>query len=81
MLGVSPVSTYVVPVGVASLMNTEHAVPWQRSTRYPVTPTLSVAGNQPTLICVPLTAVAVKVPGADGGSESCICVVALATFE
>ena len=45
-------------------------VPWQRSTRYPVTPTLSVDAVQLRLIWLPLTAVAVRVPGVLGGCVS-----------
>ena len=58
-----------------------HPVPWQRSTRYPVTPTLSVDAVQLRLIWVLLTAVAVRLPGALGGCVSGDGVVALAVFE
>ena len=51
------------------------------STRYPVTPTLSVAGAHESSTRVPLAAVAVNSPGADGGSTSGPGVVAADTFE
>ena len=55
--------------------------PWHRSIRYPVTPTLSLAGSQLRAICVPL-GVALSVPGAVGGVVSTTAeVVAVATFE
>ena len=47
-----------------------HPAPWQRSTRYPVTPTLSVDAVQLRLIWLPLTAVAVRFVGAVGGCVS-----------
>ena len=42
VLAVSPVSLKLVPLGVPTCANVVHPAPWQRSTRYPVTPTLSV---------------------------------------
>ena len=51
-------------------MKTEQPAPWQRSTRYPVTATLSVAAVQERLTCVGLAAVALKLDGAVGGVES-----------
>ena len=47
-----------------------HPAPWQRSTRYPVTPTLSVDAPQLRLIWLALAAVAVSAPGAVGGCVS-----------
>ena len=56
--------------------------PWHRSTRYPVTPTLSVDAVQLRLIWLPLAAVAVRFDGVLGGCESeADGVVALAVFE
>ena len=44
--------------------------PWQRSTRYSVTATLSVAAPQVRSIWVGPTGVRLSVPGAEGGSVS-----------
>ena len=56
--------------------------PWQRSTRYPVTPTLSVEAVQLRLIWVALAAVAVSPDGVDGGVVSGAAgVVAVAIAE
>src|SRR2546422_9134973 len=55
---------------------------WQRSTRYPVTPTLSVDAVQARLIWLADAAVAVRLDGAEGGVVSGGAgVTALATFE
>src|SRR3989449_10372472 len=55
---------------------------WQRSTRYPVTPTLSVDAVQARLIWLADAAVAVRLDGAVGGVVSGGAgVTALATFE
>src|SRR2546422_2208127 len=43
---------------------------WQRSTRYPVTPTLSVDAVQARLIWLADAAVAVRLDGAEGGVVS-----------
>src|SRR2546422_9890328 len=43
---------------------------WQRSTRYPVTPTLSVDAVQARLIWLAVAAVAVRLDGAEGGVVS-----------
>ena len=42
VLAESPVSLKVVPVGVPTCAKLVQPDPWHRSTRYPVTPTLSV---------------------------------------
>jgi hypothetical protein len=73
-----------VPPPVAPICaNEEQLAPLQRSTLYPVTPTLSVEAVHERLICVPLTAaVAFKFVGADGGVVSETAgVVAEAVFE
>jgi len=59
-----------VPVGVAICAKFEQPPPWQRSTLYPVTPTLSVEALQDRLICVVEAAVAAKLVGAVGGAVS-----------
>src|SRR5262249_26375629 len=48
----------------------EQPWPWQRSTKYSVTPTLSVEADQVRLICVNPTADAVKSAGAEGAVVS-----------
>lgn len=48
----------------------EQPAPEQRSTLYPVTPTLSVEAVQERLICVVDAAVTIKLPGAVGGVVS-----------
>ena len=69
-------------ISVPNFVNAVQPAPWHRSTRYPATPTLSVAAPHDRSISVPLTAAAVIVPGADGGSVSDVCnVVAVATPE
>ena len=55
--GVSPVSLYEVPVVVPICAKLLHPDPWQRSTKYPVTPTLSLDGAQDRLISVDVTEV------------------------
>jgi hypothetical protein len=47
-----------------------HPTPWQRSSRYAVTPTLSVEAVQERLICEDDTAVAERFRGAVGGVVS-----------
>ena len=47
-----------------------HPAPWHLSTRYPVTPTLSVEAVQVRLICAPLAAVATRFVGAVGACVS-----------
>jgi hypothetical protein len=80
--GVNPVSLNVVPVGVAICAKLAQAAPEQRSTLYPVTPTLSVEAVHARLICVVDAAVAVRFVGAVGGVVSGgVSVVALAVFE
>ena len=70
------------PVGfVDRVLASVQPAPWHRSTRYPATPTLSVAAPHERSISVPLTAAAVIVPGADGGSVSDVCGVAVAVPE
>ena len=57
-------------------------VPWHRSTRYPVTPTLSVAAFHDRSIWLVLTVVAVSPPGAAGAVVSGAAgVVAVAIVE
>ena len=78
----NPVSLNVVPVGVAICAKFAHAAPEQRSTLYPVTPTLSVEAVHDKLICVVEAAVAVRFVGAVGGVVSAAAgVVAEPTFE
>src|SRR5437762_2822806 len=67
---------YVGPAAVPTGAKLVHPAPWHRSTGYPVTPTLSIDAVQLRLIWLPLTAVAVSVPGAVGG---CVSGVAGAT--
>ena len=75
-------SLNVVVVGVAICTKFAHAAPEQRSTLYPVTPTLSVEAVQDKLICEVEAAVAVRFVGAVGGVVSGVAgVVALAVFE
>ena len=72
----------VIPVGVAICTKFAHAAPVQRSTLYPVTPTLSVDAVHDKLICVVEAAVAVRFVGAVGGVVSAAAgVVVLAVFE
>jgi hypothetical protein len=52
-----------------------HPVPEHRSTKYPVTPTLSVAAVHARLICVAPAAVAVSPVGAVGGVVSTAAVM------
>ena len=61
MEAVNPVSLNVVPVGVAICAKFAQPAPEQRSTLYPVTPTLSVEAVHDKLICVVEAAVAVKI--------------------
>jgi hypothetical protein len=76
------VSLNVVPVGVAIWAKFAHPTPEQRSTLYPVTPTLSVEAVQDKLICVVEAAVATRFVGALGGVVSAAAgVVAEKIFE
>jgi len=69
-------------VGVAICTKVVHPAPEQRSTLYPVTPTLSVEAVHDKLICVVDAAVAVRFVGAVGGVVSVAAgVVALDVFE
>lgn len=69
-------------VGVAICTKFVHPTPEQRSTLYPVTPTLSVEAVQERLICVVEAAVALRFAGAIGGVVSALAgVVAEKTFE
>jgi hypothetical protein len=68
---VNPVSLNEVAVGVAICAKFAQAAPVQRSTLYPVTPTLSVEAVQARLICVPEAGVAARFVGAVGGVVSC----------
>ena len=71
-----------VPVGVAICAKLVQPAPWQRSSRYAVTPTLSVDAVQLRLIWLVETAAADRPLGAVGGVVSgAACVVALAVFE
>ena len=66
---------YAVPMGVAICAKVVQPLPWQRSTRYPVTPTLSVEAVQERLICEELAGAAIKLDGAVGGvvsDEACV---------
>ena len=58
--------------GVAICVKLAQPAPAQRSTLYPVTPTLSVEAVHVRLIDVAKIAVAVKFAGAVGGVVSCI---------
>jgi hypothetical protein len=62
----------VVPDGVATWLKLEHPDPWHRSTRYPVTPTLSVDAVQLKLIWLLLTTVAAGLVGAVGACVSAV---------
>src|SRR5438128_10066327 len=66
----SRVSLSVVPATAATWVKPVHPLPWQRSTRYPVTPTLSVEAVHARLIWLLLAAVAVRFDGAVGGLVS-----------
>ncbi len=72
----------MVVVGVVICAKLAQAAPVQRSTLYPVTPTLSVDAVHDKLICDVEAAVAVRFVGAVGGVVSPAAgVVALAVFE
>ena len=62
-----PVSWNVVPITVPIWAKFEQAAPWQRSTRYPLTPTLSADAVQSRSIWLPLVTTAVSEPGAVAG--------------
>ncbi len=80
--GERPVSLNEVPVGVPTWTKFVQPAPAQRSTRYSVTPTLSVEAVQPRLTWVELTAVALSPVGAVGGVVSGAAgVVAVAIVE
>ena len=66
----TPVSLKLVPDGAATSTKPVQLAPRQRSTRYPVTPTLSVAAVQLTLICVLEAALAARLLGAVGALVS-----------
>src|SRR2546427_12877659 len=66
----SRVSLSVVPATAATWVKPVHPLPWHRSTRYPVTPTLSVEAVHPRLIWLLLAAVALKSEGGVGGVVS-----------
>ena len=72
-------------MGLATWVKLLQPAPSQRSTRYPTTPTLSVAAVHDISIWLLLTAVAVRSDGAVGGVVSgggvFAFVVALAGFE
>ena len=63
-------SLKLVPVGAAIWANALQPLPEQRSSWYPVTPTLSVAAVQLTLTWLWLAATAASPPGALGGVVS-----------
>src|SRR2546425_13121288 len=63
-------SLYIVPVTVVICVKLVQPAFWQRSTRYPVTPTLSVDAVQARLIWLADAAVAVRLDGAVGGVVS-----------
>ena len=65
-------SVYAVPVGAAIWVKFVQPALWQRSTRYPVTPALSVEALQVRLTCVVLTAVAVRFVGVDGTTPTAV---------
>src|SRR2546425_7344797 len=65
-----PVSLYVAAVGVAICVKLEHPAPWHRSTRYPVTPALSVEAVQLRLIWLDDIALAARFVGAVGACVS-----------
>jgi hypothetical protein len=72
----------VVPLVVPICANDEQPAPAQRSTLYPVTPTLSVEAVQVSPICELEEAAAFKFDGAVGGVVSAPAgVVAEAIFE
>jgi hypothetical protein len=76
------VSLNVVAIGVAICTKFAQAAPEQRSTLYPVTPTLSVEAVHAKLICELEAAVAVRFAGAVGGVVSAAAgVVALDVLE
>ena len=74
-------SLTLVPVGVSTCAKLLQPAPGHRSTRYPVTPTLSVAAVQLRLIWLLLTALALSPLTVLGGVVSGAGVVALATLE
>ena len=79
---VNPVSLKEVVVGAAICTKFAHAAPEQRSTLYPVTPTLSVEAVHDKIICVLEAAVPTRFVGAVGGVVSeAAGVVSEKTFE
>jgi hypothetical protein len=74
---------YEVPEGVAMEAKFVQEVPWQRSTWYPATPTLSVAAFQLSAMAEEELAWADRFVGVEGAVVSvCVaCVVALAILE
>jgi hypothetical protein len=84
VLGERPVSLYEVPAGVAIWEKLEQPVPWQRSTRYWVTATLSVEAFQVRFTWEEEGEEAESPEGAVGGEVSGgggDCVVAFAVLE
>jgi hypothetical protein len=67
-----PVSLYEVPDGVAIWTKFEQLEPWHLSTRYPVTPALSVDAVQERLIWEEEIAVAERPVGTEGGVVSAV---------
>jgi len=65
-----PVLLNVVPVGVAICAKFVHVAPWQRSSRYPVTPMLSVDAFHARLTPPDPLAVAVSPEGTVGSDVS-----------
>jgi hypothetical protein len=72
VLAVRPVSVYEVPATDATCVKALQPAPWHRSTRYPVTPTLSVDAVHATLIWLLPLAAAVRFVGAVGGCVSAV---------
>jgi hypothetical protein len=83
MDAVKPVSEKLAPPLVVPICaNEEQPAPLQRSTLYPVTPTLSVEAFQVSPICELDEAIAARLDGADGGVVSAPAgVVTEAVFE
>src|SRR5262245_36856062 len=73
VLAESPVSEKEFAVGEETWVKAEQEEPWQRSTRYPVAPTLSVEAVHVRLIWLEDTAAAAKLAGVDGAAVSAVC--------
>ena len=69
-----------IPVGAPSWAKLAHPAPAQRSTRYPVTPTVSVDAVQLRLIWLLLIGVAVRAAGVVGAVVSGAGVPPMAVF-